>query len=426
MTISLVVLMGSLGFVTDLGWGYYKQQSAQAAAEAAALSAAAYATANGSTCGVSGVNCTTTPTNCSGVSGTSAFLTACQYAAANGFTDGSNGANVTLTAGGAGSPPGSPGVTVNYWVSANVTQSLFSTFSAVLGNNSLNVGTAVTAASVAGPSGGTIYVLGSGSGTVTTNSSGSGAALNSGADIYVNSTSSSAVILKNTDSFSCSNGGKLHVCGSCQQHGGSISPSPDTGCANHPDPYANMQPPADDWSDWHDYHHGYGNDCDYPNDIDYNSGNHNLGPGRYCGHLNISGSASVTFSSGLYMMEDDFTINTSGTCSGSGTTFYMRTGQCSMTSGTVNLSAPTSGTWQGITIFQDRNNNNTCTLTCGSTQKISGVVYAPAATVQHCGGSNSSTPNQTIVCNKIQFTGSTNTHIGATTAYTCTPGVLVR
>ena len=154
MTLSLVVLMGTLGFVTDLGWAYYKQQAAQAAAEAASLAGAAYATANGATCGVSGVNCTSTPTNCSSVSGTSAFETACEYAAANGFTDGSGGAHVTLTAGGSGSPPGSNGITVNYWVSANVTQSLFQTFSAVFGHNSLNIGSAVTAASLAGPSSG--------------------------------------------------------------------------------------------------------------------------------------------------------------------------------------------------------------------------------------------------------------------------------
>jgi Flp pilus assembly protein TadG len=396
MTLSLVVLSGTLGFVTDLGWGYYKQQSAQAAAEAAALAAAAYATANGSTCGTGGVSCSGTPVNCSTVSGTSAFKTACEYAVANGFTDGSNGQNVSLTAGGAGSPPGSPGVTVNYWVSASVTQSLFQTFSAVLGNNTLHTtGSSVTAASVAGPSGGTIYVLGPGSGTVTTNSSGAGAALNSGSDIYVNSTSSSAVTLKNADSVTCTGGGHLNVCGSgCRQHGATISPAPRTNCANHPDPYANMQPPSYPW--WN---------CDYWNDVNYNSGNHTLNPGHYCGSINISGSATVTFSSGLYEIDGNLSVNTG----------------C-----TVNLTAPTSGTWQGIAIYQDRNNTNTCTLTCGPNQKISGVVYAPSATVNHCGGSAGATPNQTIVCNKIQFTGTTNTHIGATSAYTCTPGVLVR
>src|SRR5580704_5917853 len=127
MTLSLLVLMGTLGFVTDLGWGYYKQQSAEAAAEAASLAGAAYATANGSTCGTGGVTCDSTPTDCSSVSGTSAFETACEYAAANGFTSGSNGVHVTLTSGGSGSPPGSSGVNVNYWLSANITQSLSST-----------------------------------------------------------------------------------------------------------------------------------------------------------------------------------------------------------------------------------------------------------------------------------------------------------
>jgi hypothetical protein len=421
MTLSLVVLMGTLGFVTDLGWGYYKQQSAQSAAEAAALAGAAYATANGSTCGTSGVNCTTTPTDCSSVSGTSAFETACEYAAANGFTSGSNGAHVTLTAGGSGSPPGSSGLTVNYWVSANVTQSLFQTFSAVFGHNSLNIGSAVTAASLAGPSSGTVYVLGSGPNTVTT-SAGSGATIAAGSNIYVNSTSSSAVVLKGTDSVTCTGGGQLHVCGGCQKNGATVSPAPDTGCASHADPYSSMQPPS--YNRWN---------CDYSSNISYSSGTHTLNPGHYCGNISISGSANVTFSAGVYEMDGNLSVNTTtGSCNGTGTTFYLTSngygggGQCNMTAGTVNLTAPTSGTYQGIAIYQDRNNSNNCTMTCGSAQKISGVVYAPSAAVSHCGGSAGSAPNQTIVCNKIQYTGSTRQNVGSTTAYTCTPGVLVR
>ncbi len=421
MTLSLVMLMGVLGFVTDLGWAYYKQQSAQAAAEAASLAGAAYAAANGATCGVSGVNCTTTPTNCSSVSGTSAFETACEYAAANGFTDGSGGAHVTLTAGGSGSPPGSNGITVNYWVSANVTQSLFQSFSAVFGNKSLGIGSAVTAASLAGPSSGTVYVLGSGPDTVTTNA-GSGATVAAGSSIYVNSTSSSAVVLKGTDSVTCTGGGQLHVCGGCQKNGATVSPAPDTGCANHADPYSSMTPPSYNW--W---------SCDYPSSISYSSGTHTLNPGHYCGNISVTGSAKVTFSAGVYEMDGTLTVNTTtGNVTGTGTTFYLTSdgygggGKCNMTAGTVNLTAPTSGTWQGIAIYQDRSNSNSCTMTCGSTQKISGVVYVPSANVTHCGGAAGSAPNQTVVCNKIQYTGTTNHNVGATTAYTCTPGVVVR
>ena len=37
MTLSLTVILGMLGLVVDLGWAYYRQQVAQAAADAADL-----------------------------------------------------------------------------------------------------------------------------------------------------------------------------------------------------------------------------------------------------------------------------------------------------------------------------------------------------------------------------------------------------
>ena len=55
----------------------------------------------------------------------------------------------------------------------------------------------------------------------------------------------------------------------------------------------------------------------------------------------------------------------------------------------VTLTPPTSGTWQGISIFQDRNNvGATMTLAGGSGTNISGLVYAAKAPVQAAGGSN--------------------------------------
>ena len=142
MTLSLLVLSGTLGFVTDLGWGYYKQQSA----------------AGRGLCG--------RPRRRRLRHGQRLDLRnrrrhLLQHARQLCQRVGDKllqyrlpiccrqrlhrrlqwRSSVSLTSGGAGSPPGSPGVTVNYWVSANVTQSLFQTFSAVLGNKSLhNIG----------------------------------------------------------------------------------------------------------------------------------------------------------------------------------------------------------------------------------------------------------------------------------------------
>lgn len=410
MALSFTVLCGGLAFAVDLGTAYYQRQLAQAAAESAVLGGASYARINGAICGVLGVLCQSTSTNCSTVSGTSSLSSACQYAAQNGFTDGKNNATVTVTSG-TGTPPGTTGVTVDYWVQATVTQNIPMMFSAIFGNRISAVGASAVSATNAGPAGGSIYVLGSGPGTVTTDGT---LSLNSGSNLYVNSSSSSAVQLSGHDCISNSGNTCLHVVGSCQQHGSSsISPAPQTGCQPQSDPYTNMQAPSS-------------STCDWWWDQNYSWGTNTLNPGTYCGDVTIGNTASVTFNPGTYVFKGNLTINTSGTVSGSGVTLYMQSGTCSMTSGNITLSPPTSGTYKGVTIYQDRSNTNQCTLTAGSTQCISGVIYAPAATISHCGGSSSNAPSQTIVCNKISFTGGTNVSGTAKTLYTASPGAICR
>jgi Flp pilus assembly protein TadG len=408
MAASITVLFGVLGFVTDIGYAYFRKQAAQTAAEAAILAGTSYAAANGAVCGISGVVCQSTATTCSNISGTGSLVVACQYAAQNGYTDGTHNITVSLSSG-TGSPPGSSGVTTSaYWIQATVTENLPQFFSAVFGNKTLQVNTAATAVASAGPAQGSIYVLGSGSGTVTTDGT---LALGSASAIFVNSSSSSAVQLSNNDSIAVSGGQCLHVVGNCQKSGhATITPTPITGDSVHPDPYTKMQPPTD-------------NGCDHWDDIDHNSGSHTLNPGTYCGHISITGSASLTLNPGTYVLRDDFDINTTGSCTGSGVTVYQKSGSCNVTKGTVTLSPPTSGQYQGVCIYQDRNNTNQCTLTAGNTQKITGLVYAPAATVSHCGGAPSNAPSQTIVCNKLQCTSGTNCNKTAVTPYTATKGM---
>ncbi len=415
MTLSLTLLCGVLGFVTDIGWAYYRKQLAQSATEAAALAGSSYAKVNGAVCGQNGVICQSTPTNCSSLTGTTSLTTACQYATANGFTDGSHNQVVKVSSG-AGST--SNGVTTDYWVQVDISESLPQLFSAVLGHSTMAVNSEAISATTSAAAAGSVYVLGSGPGTVTTDGT---ANVGTNTDVYVNSSDPAAVQLQGGDNISHTGGHCTHIVGGCQQNGHStISPQPQCGGSAKTDPYCNMPTPSGDsgcgWWWWFNQ-----------SSTNFSSGDASqnvLNPGTYCGDINITGSASVTLNPGTYHCHGNININTTGTVTGSGVTLHVCNqngqGQCNITHGNVTLTPPTSGTCKGVTLYQDSGNTNRCTLTAGSTQKITGVIYVPGATVSHCGGASASAPSQTLVCNKLYLTGGTQTSGTAVSPYTGT------
>ncbi len=118
-------------------------------------------------------------------------------------------------------------------------------------------------------------------------------------------------------------------------------------------------------------------------------------PGIYS-QISVSGNGSLTMNSGLYIIEGGgFGVSGNGNVKGSGVTIfnagsnYPGTGGSygSITisgNGSFNLSAPTTGTYAGIVIFQSRDNTKTVTLS-GNASGMSGIVYAPAAQLAESG-----------------------------------------
>jgi len=84
-----------------------------------------------------------------------------------------------------------------------------------------------------------------------------------------------------------------------------------------------------------------------------------LQPGTYCGGLTINTGAHVTLSPGTYVISGNLNIN-GPTLTGAGITLFMTQGggsgygTASITNVNTILSAPTTGTWQGILFFSDR------------------------------------------------------------------------
>jgi len=111
-----------------------------------------------------------------------------------------------------------------------------------------------------------------------------------------------------------------------------------------------------------------------------------LQPGVYRGGIAISKTAIVVLSPGVYIMEGGgFQVSGLATVTGLDVLIYNTSGAVAADSikvqslGKVVLTAPSSGTYQGVGIFQDRACDLPLTLKGGALTAISGVVYAPAA-----------------------------------------------
>ena len=164
---------GMMGLAVDLGWAYFTQRAAQAAADDAALSSvqAAYGaivknvgivTAFTSCGGTTGVTCATTPVSCDPASSALGNLQhGCMYARNDGFVPGGHSgrqnvlieANVPPTLPDAISTPPSPPKDMVYWVTVRTYESIPTLFSSMVNKNNTNtaiaaVGTAAIAAKI--------------------------------------------------------------------------------------------------------------------------------------------------------------------------------------------------------------------------------------------------------------------------------------
>ncbi len=71
------------------------------------------------------------------------------------------------------------------------------------------------------------------------------------------------------------------------------------------------------------------------------------------------------------------------------------------------MSAPTSGVYAGILIYQDRNTapGVTLKLTGGSTMTLDGIIYAPSTDVEFSGGTSADRSSIFIIADEVEFKG---------------------
>lgn len=405
-TFVVTAMFGTVGLVTDVGWAYYRQQTAYAAAQAAALAAVKAAISmSGGSCGTNNVVCqseTSCPANINANGTLSNIDEACLYAQSNGYT--TAGRQKVTVQSGTGTYDG---VSVSYWAVVKVSEQLPQMFSAVLGNTMMNITARSSVGYVPPYSGGCIYVTAGSGAALTTNGN---TQITTGCGIVVNSNDpTSAINLSggNTSITDTNANSKVQIVGGYSCYGqttGCISPAPVTGAQVADDPLLGLDPPT-------------ASSCTPIPSFNGNGGQPvALSPGTYCGNVSLQGSQKLSMSPGNYIFKsggaNSCGLSASGNAqiSGSGVFMYFQD-NCSVSftgNGAIDLSAPSSGDYQGILFYQSRTDTNASSLTGGSSQVLNGILYFPDATLHYAGGSSSNinAPASTIIAYNLELDGS--------------------
>ncbi len=135
-----------------------------------------------------------------------------------------------------------------------------------------------------------------------------------------------------------------------------------------------------------------------------------LQPGRYIGGVSISGGA-VTMQPGVYYMDHGGFMMTNGTLTGDGVMIYNDpdpngSDKIQVTGGTWNLTAPATGPYTGMVLWQSRAADNVpIHLTGQASCNMIGTVYAPSSPVQVSGWGDA-TIGSMFISDTLTVTGS--------------------
>jgi Putative Tad-like Flp pilus-assembly len=364
-TVGLVALLAATGLAIDMGYLRYQKRLEQSAADSAALAGAAVTEFGGN------------------------IQTAAQQdASLNGFTDGVN--HVTVTA---NSPTTGPYAGDANAVEVTVTAVQPTFFMKIIGLNSTTLSARAVAFLSGGGARGCLYTLGGG---ITSNGGGGINAPKCG-------------IIDNQDLTKNGSGSitaaSIGVHGTVSDHGpGAITPTPVTGIVQAADPLSYLKPP------------GTGGGCTNKKIGGGGKGGKGgggpvtIGPGNYCG-ISVSGNTDVTLTAGTYVITGNgVSFNGTGTVSGTGVTIYFAPGGGGLTFGgneTIQLSAPTTGPYAGILIYQNPANNSGATLDGANGSSFEGAVYIPGGPLTINGAAGSTAAYTIVVAQSVTLNGAT-------------------
>jgi Flp pilus assembly protein TadG len=357
VAVAMAVILGFAGLVVDVGQLHYAQSRLQAAADAAAVAGALEITYCGGTSNCSAMQAAAQKALVENGLAGSTLVTQCATGAGSGLTLIVNNGPCA-----AGSAANDPNYGNTNYVEAIVSESQPTFFVKALGIPSMKITARAEAAvgnfpfciDTLGPSGTTFQVNG---GTLT-----------AACGILVNSTGSRAFVANGatiTASIIDISGG--------DQITGSVSPTPITNAPSIPNPLSRVPTPTV-------------GSCTYSTNY-LVTGPATLNPGTYCGGITVN-SGVATFNPGLYILEGaGLQVNGGGITGNNGVTFYFQTGSALFNgSYSINLVAPTTGTYAGILFFQNPSDASPATINGGPGSVFQGALDFPDAALQLNGG----------------------------------------
>jgi Flp pilus assembly protein TadG len=148
------------------------------------------------------------------------------------------------------------------------------------------------------------------------------------------------------------------------------------------------------------------------------SGTYTLQPGLYKGGISISApSGLVTLMPGIYYMQGGGFSDSGGiNLTGSGVMIYNAPAQSSdqvklTGTGNLTLSPPTSGTYKGIAIFQDRTSTAAVNITGGGGMNLTGTIYSARAEIDVTGNGGTNVVGSQIIANNMTVTGNGSVNV---------------
>jgi Flp pilus assembly protein TadG len=373
LAVCMVAVVGIVGLAVDVGHLRYAKRQLQTLADSAALAGAAELS------------------HCGGNANCDAMQTAAQQAVTeNGVTPATfltqcsgsvSGLTLELNNGPCALDTSDPNNGDASYVEAIVTQSEPMYFARILGLNAMTVSARAEAKLGNSP----YCVIALGSAGLTFQSNGGGITASCG--LMVDSDSTTA-FQANGANVSAT---QISVNGGDQINGGTVSPTPVTGAPPMSDPLDYLSPPTS-------------SGCLYSSTVSVSTGTRTLSAGTYCGGIQLNGG-SISLNPGTYILDGIGLQMNSGSISGTGVTLYIAQGQAQFNgANSVDLVAPTSGTYAGILFYQNPTDASTAQINGGANAAFQGSLYFPDASIQ-LNGSN--TAAYTIVVSKsVQINGS--------------------
>jgi hypothetical protein len=201
-----------------------------------------------------------------------------------------------------------------------------------------------------------------------------GASITIPGGMVVDSSSTSAISISGKSQLTAS---VIDVLGGVKTGAGSsVSPAPTTG-VSIPDPLAALTGPNPTGLT------NYGS-------ISLNKGSLTINPGIYS-QIKVSNSANLTLNPGIYIIEGGgLTVTGGASIGGSGVMIYNAgsnypgsggkfSGITLSSTGTITLSAPASGPYAGVLIFQSHENTLALSFSGSAMTGLNGTIYAPSA-----------------------------------------------